>query len=83
MFPGIFTFDLNANLRKMIFRANIKIFLGTWLEAMDFISIFDIRIWEFLFSDKLQGKGNQYGPRQTRVYFLNTKSLKCLNSLIS
>ena len=55
MFPWIFTYDFNVNLRKTIFSADIKIFLGTWLEAMDFISILDINICEFLFSDKLWG----------------------------
>lgn len=64
MFPRIFTYDFKVNLRKTIFSADIKIFLGTWLEAMDFISILDINICEFLFSDKLQSsspysKGNQ------------------------
>lgn len=65
MFPRIFTCDLNVNFRRTTFSADIKIFLGTWLEAMDFISILDNNISEFLLSDNLQcsspySKGNQY-----------------------
>lgn len=87
MFPRIFTCDLNANLRRTIFSADIKIFLGTWLEAMDFISILDINISEFLLSDHLPrsspySKGNQYVLPQTRICLKSMKSLECLNALL-
>jgi len=58
MFPRIFRYDLNVILRKTILSANIEIFLCTWLEAIDFISILDINICKFLFSNKLQGSSH-------------------------
>lgn len=57
-----------------MFSANIKIFIGTWLQAMNFISISDLNTCEFLFSEELNGsahysKGEPLSTSKDNLFF--------------